>query len=162
ISAMDAFLYERSESILERAEGVSLAKTLGIQVMPYVGGYDNWPRIVNNQFDVQQQVFTTMMFGGSPIISQPYPYVIDKTNRKYISYPFEIMKANEKILSSQKNQPYVAVVYGSFDPKDHAKAGWWWKADSRSATLGAFAACLYNHTQVTSAMASLLDDPKQL
>ncbi len=162
IAAMDAFLYERGESILERAEGVSLAKTLGIQVMPYIGGYDNWPRIVNNQFDVQQQIYTTMMFGGSPIISQPYPYVQYKDDRKYIGDPFAMMNKHEKLLASLKNEPYVAVVYGSVDPEGHAKTAWWWKADARSATLGAFAACLYSHVQVTSAMASLLDDPQKL
>ena len=162
ISSMDAFLYERSESILERAEGVSLAKTLGIKVIPYVGGYDNWPRIINNQFDIQQQIFTTMMFGGTPIISQPYPYVYEKKNRQYVNYPFSIINKNEKLFSSLKNEPYVAVVYGSFDPEGHAKTGWWWKADARSATLGAFAACLYGHIQVTSAMTSLLDNPEKL
>ena len=162
IAAMDAFLYERSESILERAEGVSLARTLGIKVIPYVGGYDNWPRIVNNQFDVQQQIFTTLMFGGIPIISQPYAYIEEKKNRRFVSYPFEIINNNEKLFNSLKNEPYVAVVYSSFDPEGHAKAGWWWKADARSATLGAFAACLYGHIQVTSAMATLLDNPQQL
>ena len=162
ISSMDAFLYERSESILERAEGVSLAKTLGIKVIPYVGGYDNWPRIINNQFDIQQQIFTTMMFGGTPIISQPYPYVYEKKNRQYVNYPFSIINKNEKLFSSLKNEPYVAVVYGSFNPEGHAKSGWWWKADARSATLGAFAACLYGHIQVTSAMTTLLDNPQQL
>src|SRR3954466_16223466 len=65
IAAMDAFLYERSESILQRAEGVSLARSLGITVMPYVGGYDNCPRIVSNEYDIEQQIFTTMMFGGT-------------------------------------------------------------------------------------------------
>src|SRR5437762_4214613 len=104
IAAMDAFLYERSQSILERAEGVSLAKTLGIQVIPYIGGYDNWPRIVNNQFDVQQQIFTTIMFGGAPIVSQPYPYIEEKKNRQFISYPFEIISKNEKLFSSLKNE----------------------------------------------------------
>ena len=162
IASMDAFLYERSESILERAEGVSLAKTLGIKVIPYVGGYDNWPRIVNNQFDIQQQIFTTMMFGGTPIISQPYPYVYEKKNRQYVNYPFSIINKNEKLFSSLKNEPYVAVVYSSFNPEGHAKSGWWWKADARSATLGAFAACLYGHIQVTSAMTTLLDNPQQL
>ena len=162
IAAMDAFLYERGESILERAEGVSLAKTLGIQVMPYIGGYDNWPRIVNNQFDVQQQIYTTFMFGGSPIISQPYPYVQYKNDRKFVGDPFAMMNKYEELLASFKNEPYVAVIYGSNDPEGHAKTAWWWKADSRSATLGAFAACLYNHVQVTSAMASLLDDAQKL
>jgi hypothetical protein len=162
IATMDAFLYERGESILERAEGVSLAKTLGIQVMPYVGGYDNWPRIVNNRFDIEQQIYTTMMFGGIPIISQPYPYVVDKANRKFVGDPFAIMHSNEKMLAGLKNEPYVAVVYDLFNPEGHAKENWWWKADARSATLGAFAACLYNHIQTTSAMTTLLDNPKQL
>ncbi len=160
--AMDAFLYERSETILERAEGVSLAKTLGMQVMPYIGGYDNWPRITDNQFDTEQQIYSTMMFGGIPIISQPYPYVLDKRNRKFVAEPFEVMSRNEKLLASLTNEPYVAVVYSLFNPEGHAKENWWWEADARSATLGAFVACLYNHVQVTSALASLLDDPKRL
>jgi hypothetical protein len=162
IANMDAFLYERSESILERAEGVSLARTLGIKVIPYVGGYDNWPRIANNQYDVQQQIFTTMMFGGTPIISQPYPYVDEKKNRQFVTYPFSIINKNEKLFSTLKNEPYVAVIYSSLNPQGHAKAGWWWKADARSATLGAFAACLYGHVQVSSAMNTLLDHPDQL
>jgi hypothetical protein len=162
ISAMDAFLYERGESMLERAEGVSLAKTLGIQVMPYIGGYDNWPRIVNNQLDIQQEIFTTIMFGGAPILSQPYPYIDNVNNRQFVSYPFKMINDNEELFSKLKNVPYVAVVYSSLNPTDHAKAGWWWKADARTATQGAFAACLYGHIQVTSAMPELLDNPGQL
>jgi hypothetical protein len=157
IASMDAFLYERSESMLERAEGVSLARTLGIRVIPYVGGYDNWPRIVNNQFDIQQQIFATMMFGGTPIISQPYGYINEKKKRKYVDYPFSLIEANESLLRSQISEPYVAVIYSSYNPEGHAKTAWWWKADARTATLGAFEACLYGHVQVTSAMGSLLD-----
>ena len=111
ISAMDAFLYERGQSMLERAEGVSLAKTLGIKVMPYIGGYDNWPRIVNNKLDIQQEIFTTMMFGGAPILSQPYPYIDNVKNRQFVSYPFKIIQDNEALLSTLKNEPFVAVVY---------------------------------------------------
>jgi hypothetical protein len=138
IAAMDAFLYERGESILQRAEGVSLARALGITVMPYVGGYDNWPRIVNNQLDIQQQIFTTMMFGGTPIISQPYPYVDEKKNRQYVTYPFSIIKKNEKLFGSMKNEPYVAVIYSSYDPPEHAKTGWWWKADDNPEKLSKY------------------------
>ena len=159
IASMDAFLYERGESMLERAEGVSLAKALGIKVMPYIGGYDNWPRLVNNQLDAQQEIFTTLMFGGAPIISQPYPYIYDTLNRRFVTYPFKIIGEYENLFSSMENQPYVAVIYDSFDPAGHAKENWWWKADVRTSTLGAFAACLYGHIQVTSAMQSLLDDP---
>jgi hypothetical protein len=103
-----------------------------------------------------------MMFGGIPIISQPYPYVINKTNRQFVADPFALMSSNEKLLSGLKNEPYVAVVYSLFNPEGHAKENWWWNADARSATLGAFAACLYNHIQVTSTLTSLLDDPKKL
>ncbi len=162
IASMDAFLYERGESMLERAEGVSLAKALGIKVMPYIGGYDNWPRLVNNQLDAQQEIFTTLMFGGAPIISQPYPYIYDTLNRRFVTYPFKIIGEYENLFSSMENQPYVAVIYDSFDPPGHAKENWWWKADVRTSTLGAFAACLYGHIQVTSAMQSLLDDPDKL
>ncbi len=162
IATMDAFLYERGESMLERAEGISLARTMGLRVMPYIGGYDNWPRLVNNQLDIQQEIFTTMMFGGSPIISQPYPYVYGDANRQYVAYPFRIISENEKILGTVRNDPFAAVVYTSIDPEGHASKNWWWRSDTRSASLGAFAACLYNHIQVTSAMPSLLDNPEKL
>jgi hypothetical protein len=162
IASMDAFLYERGESMLERAEGVSLAKALGIKVMPYISGYDNWPRLVNNKLDVQQEIFTTLMFGGAPIISQPYPYIYSEQNRQYVSFPFNIISKNEGLFGKMKNLPYVAVIYGTGDPEGHARHSWWWKADTRTATLGAFAACLYNHIQVTSGMQSLLDNPGQL
>ena len=66
LEVMDAFLYERGNSILERAEGVSLARAAGLGVWPYVGEYNNWPRVVHNGFDFQQQIFTTAMFGGAP------------------------------------------------------------------------------------------------
>ena len=162
IAAMDAFLYERGESMLERAEGVSLAKTLGIKVMPYIGGYDNWPRLVNNKLDAQQEIFTTLMFGGAPILSQPYPYIYDTLNRKYVTLPFKIISENEGLFSRMNNSPFVAVIYDSFDPPGHAKKNWWWNADVRTSTLGAFAACIYGHIQVTSAMHALLDDPEKL
>src|SRR3954454_2661568 len=62
-----------------------------------------------------------MMFGGIPIISQPYPYVIDKTNRKFVADPFMLMSSNEKILAGLKSEPYIAVVYSSFDRRDMQK-----------------------------------------
>jgi hypothetical protein len=103
-----------------------------------------------------------MMFGGAPIISQPYPYIYGKVNREFVSNPFSLMSRNEALLGSMKNIPFAAVVYSFDNPEGHAKSSWWWKADTRSATLGAFAACLYNHIQVTSAMPSLLNDPELL
>jgi hypothetical protein len=162
IASMDAFLYERGESMLERAEGVSLARTMGLRIMPYIAGYDNWPRVVNNMLDIQQEIYTTMMFGGAPIISQPYPYIYGNTNREFVSRPFALMSENEGLLGSVKNVPFAVVIYASSDPEGHAKKSWWWRADTRSATLGAFAACLYDHIQVSSAMPALLDDPEKL
>ncbi len=162
IQAMDAFLYERGNSMLERAEGISLARAMGIGVFPYIGSYNNWPRVVYNGYDFQQQIFTTVMFGGAPIIAQPYPYIRDNKYRDYVSYPFSVIKDNEKRFSDVENYPYVAVIYANENPPGHAKSSWWWKADTRTSTLGAFAGCLYRHVQVTSAMETLLDDPNQL
>jgi len=162
IQAMDAFLYERGNSMLERAEGISLARAMGIGVFPYIGSYNNWPRVVYNGYDFQQQIFTTVMFGGAPIIAQPYPYIRDNKYRNYVSYPFSVIKENEKRFSDVENYPYVAVIYANENPPGHAKSSWWWKADTRTSTLGAFAGCLYRHVQVTSAMETLLDDPNQL
>jgi hypothetical protein len=61
-----------------------------------------------------------------------------------------------------ENFPYVAVVYANQDPPGHAQQGWWWSADVRSSTLGAFAACLYRHVQVSSVLETLLDHPAEL
>ncbi len=162
IEAMDAFLYERGSSMLERAEGISLARAMGIGVFPYIGSYNNWPRVVYNGYDFQQQIFTTVMFGGAPIIAQPYPYIWHEEYRDYVRYPFSIIEENEKIFTDVENFPYVAVIYAIDNPPEHAKGSWWWKADTRTSTLGAFAGCLYRHVQVTSAMETLLDDPAQL
>ncbi len=162
IQAMDAFLYERGNSMLERAEGISLARAMGIGVFPYIGSYNNWPRVVYNGYDFQQQIFTTVMFGGAPIIAQPYPYIRNNKYRDFVSYPFSVIKENEMRFSDVENYPFVAVIYGIENPTGHAKSSWWWKADSRTSTLGAFAGCLYRHIQVTSAMETLLDDPNQL
>ena len=87
LEAMDAFLYERGNSILERAEGVSLARAAGLGVWPYVGEYNNWPRVVYNGFDFQQQIFTTVMFGGAPILALPWGYVQHADNRRFVEYP---------------------------------------------------------------------------
>ena len=58
--------------------------------------------------------------------------------------------------------PYVAVVQATRNPPGHAQTGWFWSADVRSSTLGAFAACLYGHVQVSSVPQSLLDEPEKL
>ncbi len=159
---MDAFLYERGHSLLERAEGVSLARASGIGVWPYIGVYNNWPRTIYNNTDYQQEIFTTAMFGGAPIIAQPYGYVEHKENRRFVSLPFSVLKEHEKELLGFENEPYVAVVYGYQNPPGHPRSGWFWKTDARSCTLGAFAACLYGHVQVSSVPDRLLDEPEKL
>lgn len=163
ITAMDAFVYERGRTLLERAEGISLARSMGMYVWPYVGTYGNWPRVIYDGYNYQQQIFTTTMFTGAPIIAQPYAYVNHPEYRRYVEYPFSVQAANEQYLSGFENYPYVAVVYGYQDPPGfNQQANWGRKVDVRSATLGAFAACLYGHVQVSSVHESILDQPEQL
>ncbi len=159
---MDGTLYERANSILERAEGVSLARACGMSVWPYVGEYNNWPRLEQNGFDFQQQIFTTAMFGGSPILALPWGYVGHAANRRFVEKPFGVLKQHEAEFAGFRNVPYAAVVYGNQTPAGHAEAGWWWKTDVRSSTLGAFAAMLYGHVQVSSIHENLLDDVDKL
>jgi hypothetical protein len=73
-----------------------------------------------------------------------------------------VIKENETRFSDVENYPYVAVIYANENPPGHSRSSWWWTADTRTSTLGAFAACLYRHVQVTSAMETLLDDLSQL
>ena len=159
---MDGYLYERGNSILERAEGVSLARASGMNVWPYVGEYNNWPRVIYNGVDFQQQIFTTAMFGGAPILALPWGYVDHSANRRYVTFPFEVLKQHEGEFAGFKNYPYAAVVYGYETPAGHAQSGWWWKADVRTSSLGAFAALLYGHIQVSSIHERLLDDVAEL
>jgi len=162
LKAMDAFLYERGHSLLERAQGVSLARAAGLGVWPYVGVYNNWPRVIPNGLDYQQEIFATAAFGGAPIIAQPYAYVTQPENRHWVSFPFSVLKDHERELEGAENVPYVAVVQATRNPPGHAQTGWFWSADVRSATLGAFAACLYGHVQVCSLPQAALDEPERL
>jgi hypothetical protein len=160
--AMDAFLYERSHSLLERAEGVSFARASGMGVWPYVGVYNNWPRVIPNGLDYQQEIYATIAFGGAPIVAQAYGYVEDTANRSWVSIPFSIMDKHEREFTGFENVPYVAVVYASGDPPGHPNTNWFWPASVRSSSLGAFAACLYGHLQVSSVPDLILDHPEQL
>ena len=162
LKAMDAFLYERGHSLLERAEGVSLARAGGLGVWPYVGVYNNWPRVVPNGLDYEQEIFATAAFGGAPIIAQPYAYVTQPENRRWVTFPFSVLRDHEGEFEGAENVPYVAVVQATRNPPGHAQTGWFWSADVRSSTLGAFAACLYGHVQVTSLPQAVLDEPEKL
>ena len=158
----DAFLYERGESMLKRAEGVSLARAAGFHVWPYIGGYDNWPRLVHNGVDYQQEIFTTAMFGGGCIVAQPTGFIKNKENSGIVGYPFDILEKNDRYFRGFDNYPHVAVVYAFEDPPGHAEKNWFWNSDVRNATLGAFAACVHRHIQVSSILDRVLDDPARL
>ena len=163
IKAMDAFLYERGRTMLERVEGISLARSMGMHIWPYVGTYGNWPRVIYDGYNFQQQIFTSTMFTGAPIIAQPHAYVNHPEYRHYVAYPFGVLAANEQNVAGFENYPYVAVVYGYQNPTGFSrKANWGRKVDVRSATLGAFAACLYGHVQVSSVHETILDQPERL
>ncbi len=162
LQIMDAFLYERGASMLDRAEGVSVARAAGLGVWPYIGTYNNWPRVIFNAFDYQQQIFATAMFGGAPILAQPWPYVHHAASRRFVEYPFRVLQQHEAEFAGYQNYPYAAVVWANRDPQGSPEKGWWWKTDARSSSLGAFAACLYGHVQVSSIHESLLDDFEKL
>ena len=162
LKAIDAFLYERGHSLLERAQGVSVARAAGLGVWPYVGVYNNWPRVIPNGLDYQQEIFATAAFGGAPIIAQPYAYVTQTEGRRWVSFPFSVLQHYERELQGSENVPYVGVMQATRNPPGHAQTGWFWSADVQSSTLGAFAACLYGHIQVSSVPQSLLDEPEKL
>lgn len=163
INSMDAFLYERGHSVLERAEGVGVPRSIGLHVWPYIGTYHSWPRLSFQGFNYQQEIFTNLMFGGGSIIALPTGYLYHTDTRKYVSYPFGIIEKYEKYLEGLENVPYVGVLFGYESPKEHIKTTWLYgTANARTSSLGAFAACLYNHTQVSSISEFVLDRPELL
>lgn len=163
INSMDAFLYERGHSMLERAEGVGVPGSVGLNVWPYVGVYHNWPRLAFQGINYQQEIFTNLMFGGGSIIAQPTGYLDHIENREFIRYPFGIIQKHEKILEGLESLPYVGVVFAYDSPKEHVQSGWLSGiTDARTSTRGAFSAFLYNHIQVSSISEFVLDDPGRL
>jgi hypothetical protein len=163
LKSMDAFLYERGHSMLERAEGVGVPRSVGLHVWPYVGVYHNWPRLAFQGINYQQEIFTNLMFGGGSIIAQPTGYIEDSENREFVSYPFGIIKKHERILEGLESVPYVGVVFAYDSPIDHIQSGWLTgSTDARTSTRGAFSVCLYNHIQVGSISEFILDDVEKL
>lgn len=163
LSSMDAFLYERGNSMLERAEGVGVPRSVGLDIWPYIGVYHNWPRLAFQGVNYQQEIFTNLMFGAGSIIAQPTGYVPDTENREYVRYPFGIIENHEKLLAGLKSRPYIGVVFAYESPKSHVQRGWLsGTTDVRTSTRGAFAACLYQHLQVGSISEFVLDDPALL
>lgn len=162
IHAMDAFLYERSPTLLGRAEGISLARATGLYIWAYIGVYNNWPRVIPNQLSYEQEIFTTTAFGGAPIVAQPYAYVTQAANRHWVAYPFSVLQQHEADFRGFDNLPYAAVVYADADGAGSKRSTFFGSANARTATRGAFAACLDGHLQVSSVLVSLLDHPRML
>ncbi len=164
LSKMDGFLYERGASMLERAEGVGVPRSVGLHVWPYIGVYHNWPRLAFQGVNYQQEIYTNLMYGGGSIIAQPTGYVTDTENKKYISEPFGLIKKHEAVLKGMENYPYVGVVFGYDSPPEHARKGGilGGEGNARTAARGAFAACLNEHVQVSSISEFVLDDPEKL
>jgi hypothetical protein len=158
---LDAFLYERSQSMLHRAEGVSLARATGLAVWPYVSSRLT-SRVAAGGLNVQQEIFVTAMFGGGPIVYSAYQFVRKTNDRGILRRPFSVIARHEDYFQGVENLPYVAVVWGTggvTKPAQHKERP---TADARSSTLGAFAACLRRHIQVASVLPDLLDDPARL
>jgi hypothetical protein len=163
INSMDAFLYERGHSMLERAEGVSVPRSVGLHVWPYVGTYHNWPRLAFQGLNYQQEIFTNLMFGGGSVIAQPTGYLYQSDNREYVRYPFGLIKKFGKELEGLENYPYVGVLFAYESPKAHIRSsGLHGAVNARTSTLGAFSALLYGHTQVSSVSEFVLDNPALL
>lgn len=159
---MDAFLYERSQSMLHRAEGVSLARATGLAVWPYVSTRLT-SRVAAGGLNVQQEILVTAMFGGGPIVYSAYQFVRSTNNREILRWPFGVIARHEDCFQGVENYHYVAVVWGTGSPSPsparHKERP---TADTRSSTLGAFAACLRRRIQVASVLPDLLNDPASL
>ncbi|MGD0497054.1 MAG: alpha-amylase family protein [Bryobacteraceae bacterium] len=158
---IDAFLYERGNSLVERAEGVSLARAMGLSVWPYAAE-SMASRVMTGGLNSEQEIFTTAMFGGGPIASNPYLFVERDNDREPLRYPFGVMERHQDLFTGVENYPYVLTVWGPSDPPGSVTVGRYRAMNGRTATLGAFTACLYQHLQVSSAVPNILDDLDRL
>lgn len=150
VEESDAFLYEMSRSMLERAEGTSLAVSHGLAVWPYSDAYHGYPRIPVYGLGQRQHLFATMAFGGSPTLYHTYMFVDHPESRGPIRDAFGIFDQNRRWVEGFRPEPHVAVVWNDRDPPGHAGDAWLWRTNARLCTSGAFAACLDRHVQVTS------------
>ena len=158
LQGSDAFLYERGRSIMERAEGVSLATAHGLAVWPYIGTYDPFPRIAHYQYELGQEIFTSVAFGGSPILYHTYFFTDHPEARRPIKEAFEILEKNDEYISGFSSEKFCAVVWNSADPPGHAVEAWLWNTNARLSSLGSFSACINNHIQTTSLLKQDLDN----
>jgi hypothetical protein len=158
VMGSDAFLYERGRSMIERAEGVSLATAHGLAVWPYVGTYDPSPRIPHYKYELGQEIFTSVAFGGSPILYHTYFFVGHPEGRGIVKDAFKILDDNDKFIKGFSSEKFCAVVWSNTDPPGHAAGGSLWNTDARLNSLGSFSACINNHIQTTSLLKQDLDN----
>ncbi len=158
----DAFLYEFSDNMLDRMEGISLAVSHGMAVWPYVGIYDGYSRIMTNKYEMQQGIYTSVAFGGAPILFNPYYFVDDPKSREPAKEAFCVFDENKIFMDKFRQYKFCAVVWNDQDPPGHAVKGFLWKTNARNCTSGAFAACIDNHIQTTSFLKDDLNNPELL
>jgi len=162
VEESDAFLYEMSKSMLERAEGTSLAVSHGLAVWPYSDAYHGYPRIPVYQFGQQQHIYATMAFGGSPTVYHSYVFVDYPDACGPVREAFGTFDRNARFVRGFRPERFCAVVWNDRDPPGHAGDSWLWKCDARLCSSGAFAACLDEHIQVTSLLKEDLSQPDVL
>jgi hypothetical protein len=162
INETDAFLYERGKSIIERAEGVSVATAHGFTVWPYVGTYDPFPRIPHYKYELGQEIFTTVVFGGSPILYHSYFFVNHPESREPVKEAFQTIDENYESFNGFRSDEFCAVVWNNLDPAGHPIKGYLWDVDARVNSLGSFSACIKNHIQTTSLLKMDLDNSEIL
>ena len=162
VEESDAFLYEMSRTMLERAEGTSLAVAHGLAVWPYSDAYHGYPRIPVYDLGQQQHIYATMAFGGSPTLYHTYFLVDHREARGPVREAFGTFARNAAFVRGFRPEPFCAVVWNEEDPPGHANDSWLWKCNARLCTSGAFAACLDQHVQVTSLLKDDLARPELL
>ncbi len=162
MNGSDAFLYEFSSSTLGRMEGISLAVSHGLAVWPYVGMYDGYSRIMTNKYEMQQGIYISVVFGGAPILFNPYYFVDDPESREPVKEAFRVFDENKIFMDNFRQYKFCAVVWNDQDPPGHEGKEWLWKTNARNCTSGAFAACVDNHIQTTSFLKEDLNNPELL
>jgi len=162
LQGSDAFLYERGRSMIERAEGVSLATTHGLAVWPYVGTYDPSPRIPHFKYELGQEIFTSVAFGGSPILYHTYFFVEHPESREIIKEAFRILDENDNYIKDFSSDKFCAVIWNNSDPSGHSVSAGLWSTNARLNSLGSFSACIHKHIQTTSMLKQDLDNIEML
>jgi hypothetical protein len=158
LQGTDGFLYERGRSMIERAEGVSLAVAHGLAVWPYVGTYDPFPRIPHFRYELGQEIYTSVAFGGSPILYHTYFFVDHPEAREIIKDAFSILDENDRYIKGFTPEKFCAVIWNDKDPPGHSFKGGLWETNARLNSLGSFSAIIHNHIQATSMLKQDLDN----